>query len=301
MNLKKLVLLSLFSILYFQSSPAYTQQIATIPLSDRRMPSDDLISDDKIMTAGEAHTLKANGFDLSQLNPAPSALWEDQAQSLDLDESLPINNGDFGTYKAPLLSASGLFRFNVEAGGNTAIIHLDKKLHTILLRKNILRMMGYKISQLKWLSEYTVQFLNIEQMNDFLESQVPRATLGAASRWLKSKDDTSLTVTLKDVAVSIPRSSDHYNLSLGVPPETLSNRTLRALIVPYALLDLHESVNGFEWNVGRIENDSIVLPHFAGGYFATTINDAKWAMRRLSKLSREDITEAVEKAFFPHQ
>lgn len=295
MNLKILVVLFTF----VSASIGYAQYEASIPLTDRRMPSDDLFSHDKILTASEAHNLKLNGADLSKINPTSSVLWNNERENLEIDNSLPINSSDHGDYKAPLLSSTGLFRFNVEANGMNAIIHLDKRLHTILLRKNILRLMGYKIPQMKWLSEYTVHFSHIDQMNDFLESQIPRATLGAASRWVKEKDEVSLFVTLKDVAVSIPRASDHYNLSLGVPPKTLTNRTLRALIIPYALLDLGESVNSFSWNVGRIENDSIVLPHFTRGFFATTINDAKWAMRRLSSLSREDITKAVNLAYFP--
>ena len=299
MNLIRLITILMFSVVCFQSTVIYAQYLATIPLNERRMPSDDLLYNNKIMTANEAHLMKVDGQDLSLLNPAQSVLWDDQRGDLDLDENLPISSGGTGDYKAPILSATGLFRFNIETNGNTAIIHLDKKLHTILLRKNILRLMGYKIPQMKWLDEFSIRFSNIQEMNNFLESLIPRATLGAAERWIKEKDETSLTVTLKDIAVSIPMASDHYNLSLGVPPKTLSNRTLRALVIPYALTDLGESANSFEWNVGRIENDSIVLPHFARGYFATTLNDAKWSMRRLSNLSREDISQAVKKAYFP--
>lgn len=295
MNLKLLVLLFTFTFANF----GFAQYEASIPLTDRRMPSDDLYSQNKILTAGEAHTLKSSGVDLSKINPAPSVLWGIERQDLELDNDLPINSFDHGDFKATLLSTTGLFRFNVNTNGNTAIIHLNKKLHTILLRKNILRLMGYRIPQMKWLSEFTIHFSHIDQMKDFLDSQIPRATLGAATRWIKEKNENSLYVTLKDVAVSIPRSSDHYNLSLGVPPKTLTNRTLRALIVPYALLDLGESVNSFSWNVGRIDNDSIVLPHFTRGLFATTINDAKWAMRKVSELTREDFQNAVNNAHFP--
>src|SRR5690606_38852994 len=47
------------------------------------------------------------------------------------------------------------------------------------------------------------------------------------------------------------------------------------------------------------DNNSVLLPHFTRGIFATTAEDAKWALRRLENLSKDDLRQAVELAYFP--
>src|SRR5690606_13415840 len=111
---------------------ASAQQMATIPLNNQRMPSDDLIHDGRMLRPDEAYRLAGEGIDLSLLNPAPSALWDEQLQTLGYQsDELNFNEANEVKFSGALLSASGLFRFNVEDGENTAIVHLDKTLHTM--------------------------------------------------------------------------------------------------------------------------------------------------------------------------
>lgn len=284
-----------------QILPAHAQQMASVPLSDQRMPSDDLEYENRILRTDEAYQLSRQGVDLSTLNPAESAVWSKQKRPVSAASSIALNDGDTVEFSGALLSASGMFRFNIRTEDVTAIVHLDKTLHTMLLRRNLLGLMGYKVPEIKWLKRLKVTFESEEQMKDFLDSQIPRATLGAASRWLVSKDEQALSVVLQDVAITVPDSSDHYNLAMGVPPQTLTSRTLRSLIIPYALLDLGESVNKFEWTVGRVSNNEILLPHFTRGSFATTLADAKWALNILKKISLDEIRQAVESAHYPKE
>tara|TARA_R110000868_G_scaffold259437_2_gene517684 strand:+ start:1201 stop:4317 length:3117 start_codon:yes stop_codon:yes gene_type:complete len=289
-----------FIALMIHINPVFAQQFASVPLSEARMPSDDLSYQGKMLRPDEAYRLAQEGLDLSSLDPVDSALWENQSQAASprLD-ALDIYDGDSTQYAGALLSAGGMFRFNIVHAQTTAIVHLDKTLHTLLLRKNILRLLGYKVPAIKWIRRLNVQFESKEEMDQMLDSLIPRATLGAASRWVESKDDATFTVTFKDIAITVPNSADHYNLAMGVPPQTLTNRTLRSLIIPYALLDLGESANRFEWTVGRKDNNSILLPHFTRGIFATTLDDAKWILRRLERLTKDDIRQAVELSYFP--
>ena len=264
------------------------------------MPSDDLLYQDRLLRPDEAYQLMKEGVDLSTLNPIESALWSPSVNppSISQDE-VGVRVNDEVEYAGALLSAPELFRFNIRHDQANAIVHLDKKLHTLLLRKNILRLLGYKIPPLKWLSQLTVKFSSIEELESVLETSIPRATLGAASRWVIKRDDQNLTVTFRDVAITVPDASDHYNPAFGVPPQTLTNRTLRSLIIPYALTDLGESANKYEWTVGREDNKSILLPHFTRGIFTTTLDDAKWILRRLENLTKDDFRQAVELAHFP--
>lgn len=292
-------LLALIFLQYLCCS-AYAQGMVTIPLENTRLASDDLEFEGRILRSDEAHLLGMKGLDLSKLNPAASALWNNEKQNLsDQADSIDIQENETLQFGGALLSASGLFRFNATVGNITAIIHLDKTIHTMLLRKNILRLMGYKVPAIKWFKRLTINFNSQEEMTDFLDSQIPRATLGAASRWVESKDITLLSVVLHDIAVTIPSFDDHYNLAQGTPPQILNSRTLRALILPYALADLGESVNKFEWIVGRISDNEILLPHFTRGIFPTSMDDAKWALNQLKNISLDDFHKAVELSHFP--
>lgn len=287
------------AVLYMLGRPAFAQQFATVPLNSTRMPSDDLFYDGKILRADEAHQLSQQGFDLSTLNPAESAVWStEKGLGVEADE-VPVQTGEVTEFAGALLSAQGLFRFNARANGHNVIIHLDKTLHTLLLRKNLLRRLGYKIPAMKWLPRLSVRFGTLEEMKSFVESQVPRASLGAASRWVESQDEERFSLVLRDVAVTLPVADDHYNLSMGVPPQNLTERTLRALIVPYALLDLGESANKLEWVVGRVSNNEVVLPHFTRGTFTTTMDDARWVLQRLQKFTKEDFRQIVADSHFP--
>ena len=282
------------------SSATFAQGMASIPLNDTRIPSDDLLYEGRILRADEAHQLSQQGVDLALLDPAPSALWDSQKKILTLqDDEIDIFENDVLDYSGALLSASGLFRFNGTVRNITAIIHLDKTLHTMLLRKNLLRLMGYKVPAIKWIKRLTVNFKTIGAMNDFLDSQIPRATLGASSRWVVSKDAERLSVLLQDVAVTVPSFDDHYNLAQGTPPQMLNNRTLRGVIIPYSLADLGESVNKFEWMVGRISDNEILLPHFTRSIFPASMDDAKWAVNLLKNLSEDELRLAVEMSYFP--
>lgn len=287
-------------VLLLSVSLAQAQQVASVPLTDQRMPSDDLVCPGCAGHPDVAWNLKRAGTDLSRFDPYPSAIWSPGAVSLSpsLDQ-LPVNDNDTAEFAGPLLSAVGLFRFNVRAGGTTAIVHLDKTLHTMLLRKAILRRLGYKIPAMKWVRTLNVRFANADEMKTFTDSQIPRATNGAASRWVVRKDDAGFMLTLRDVAITVPDAQDPINVSMGVPPKTLTGRVLRGLLLPYAWLNLSESANEFEWTVGRVSNNEIQLPHFTRGQFTTTMDDARWMLNRMAQLSTADIQAAVAEANVP--
>jgi hypothetical protein len=70
-------------------------------------------------------------------------------------------------------------------------------------------------------------------------------------------------------------------------------------VVPYSLADLYETVNKFSWIDGKIDNRAVVLDHFTGNDFATTVEDALWMLRKVNKLTRDDIKTIVDGAYFP--
>lgn len=297
-------------LLFFLSFFSFAQE-ERIPLASIRQPSNDLIYNGRILTAEEAWRLQqdpVNPLDLSKLSPNSSIVWEDNVgSSLDQDlDNIPISEDESYLFKGAITSNQGIMRFNVlpKAGRDQVFtILLEKTLHTTLLRRNLLRKLGYKIPPMKYLKSIEVTFDSLAQRDQFINRSLPEATFGAPSRWLgfdhKELTDDQLTLTFHDVVAFMPQETDHYNVAMGVPPRRLTSRTLRSLLVPYALANLGESVNKFDWNVGTIDNENIVLPHFTFADMNTAIEDARWAMRRLAQLERSDFEEIVYGADFP--
>ncbi len=300
----KIVTLVGFCVLL--ASAAYAGE-SFVPLQKgQRIASDDLIYNNQVLSSRDADLLSTNQkVDLSKLRPKANDLWDEAPVKVDDQKEIAIKENDILTYEGGLLSNTGLYRFNaIPVDGNKVYtIHLDKSLHTMLLRKNLLRSLGYKIPAMKYLKKLTIQFSSKFAMENFLKREIPEATLGAADRWASSDlvRADQLTLTLKDIAVSEPNEFDFYNVSMGVPTQTINSRSLRALLVPYALVDLYESVNKFNWVCGKIDNKAVVLPHFTGNDFATTVDDAVWMLDRVNKLTRADFQKIVADAYYPKE
>lgn len=304
----KLNRLMSFCVLF--TSFVYVQAYAGesfIPLQKGlRMASDDLIYNNQVLSSREADIMGNNGkIDLSTLNPKPNDLWDSSVTDVDDQKEIAIRDNDVLSYEGSILSNTGLFRFNaIPTNGNKVYtIHLDKTLHTMLMRKNLLRALGYKIPAMKYLRKVTIQFNSKIALESFLKREIPEATLGAADRWASTdlvKAD-QLTVTLKDVAISEPNEYDFYNVSMGIPTQTINSRSLRSLIIPYSMVDLYESVNKFSWVDGKIDNKSVILSHFTANEFATTVDDAVWMLNRMNKLTRADMQNIVAQAYFPKE
>lgn len=264
------------------------------------MASDDLIFGGNVLTSRDAEELSSLGkVDLSTLEPKVNELWSDEESHLDDQEAIELEENTTLSFEGSLTSNSGLYRFNAIPENSSKIytIHLDKTLHSLLLRKNILRKLGFKIPAIKYLKNISIRFNSVEEREQFLKKEIPENTLGASERWVKKVNE--LTVVVQDLAVTEPSENDFYNVAMGVPTQTINSRTLRSLLIPYSLLDLYESVNQFSWVDGKIDNRAAVLSHFTGNEFSTTIEDAQWMLRRFNKLTREEIKSAVQDSYFP--
>lgn len=276
-----------------------------VPLQKGLRPaSDDLIYENRVLSSREADVLgNSQNVDLSKLNPKANDLWSNVVTPVNDQQAIALKEGDTLSYEGSILSSSGLFRFNaIPLNGNKVyIIHMDKSLHGLLLRKNVLRTLGYKIPALKYLKNVTIKFQSKFAMETFINTEVKNAVIGSANRWIVKNDAKAdqLLLTLQDVAVSEPEENDFYNVAFGVPQDTINSRTLRSLLIPYSLADYYETVNKFSWVDGKLDNNSIILPHFTANDFATTIDDAKWMLDKLNKLTRADYQKIVAEAFFP--
>lgn len=303
-NLKNLFAILFLGITCLTTNKSWSGE-SFIPLTPGiRNASDDLIHDGKILSSNESDALRLEKeVDLSKLEPQENDLWSQEEHILRDQDVIEVKSSDVLDYDGAILSNTGLFRFNTisEIDKQIYTVHLDKSLHTILLRKNLLRKLGYKVPAMKYFKTLLVRFQTREQLNQFLKKEIPEATLGAPERWYSESlsDVDSLTIKLKDVAITKPSSEDFYNVSLGVPSLVMNSRTLRALVIPYSLLDLYESVNLYGWVAGKIDNKAVILNHFTGNSFGASRDDAMWILRKIAMLSRNEISEMIKAAHFP--
>lgn len=265
-----------------------------------RLASDDLIYDNNILTSREAQDLSdSKQVDLSLLSPKSNDIWSSQKSNVDDQLAIDLKEGQTLNFEGSLSSNSGLYRFNAIPINSSKIytVHLDKSLHTFLLRKNFLRLLGYKIPAVKYLKRILIRFDSVEMREEFLKKEIPENTLGSADRWVKTVDE--LTVEIHDLAVTESSENDFYNVALGVPTQIINSRSLRSLLIPYSMLNLYESVNQYSWVNGKVDNQAIVLSHFTGNDFMTTVEDAQWMIRRINLLTREEIQQAVLQSYYP--
>ena len=297
-------MIKLIAILWIILANTLSQTYAgesSIPLQKGiRLASDDLVYGNDTLSSREAQDLSdTKQVDLSLLSPKSNDIWSFEKSSFDDQLAIDLKDNEILTFEGTLSSNSGLYRFNAIPLNSSKIytVHLDKTLHTILLRKNILRLLGYKIPAIKYLKKIVIKFASKELRDNFLKKDIPENTLASADRWARKVND--LTVELCDLAVTESTENDFYNVALGIPTQTINSRSLRSLLIPYSMLNLYESINQFSWVNGKIDNRAIVLSHFTGNDFMTTIEDAEWMIRKINILTREEIHQAVLLAYFP--
>jgi hypothetical protein len=271
-----------------------------------RSASDDLLYENRVLSTREADSLvNSKKVDLSKLNPKPNDLWSNSVTPINDQQAIALKDGETLTYEGSIGSSSGLFRFNaIPLNGNKIyIIHMDRTLHALLMRKNLLRALGYKIPAMKYLKNVTIKFPSKFAMENFINNEVSNGVVGSANRWIVKNDAQSqqLLLTLQDVAVTEPEENDFYNVALGVPQDIINSRSLRALVIPYSLADYYETINKFSWVDGKLDNKSIILQHFTSNEFATTIDDAVWMLIKLNKLTRADYQKIVAESYFPKE
>ena len=202
--------------------------VVNIPISDERLPSNDLIYQGQVLSPEQALNLKKNSPNkniLAQLNPFENDLWENSLNmplEQELDE-LPIENNETVDFLDTIVSNSTILFFNVLKRNNrnsqTFKVTLEKNLHTALLRKNLLRKLGYKVPKMKYLKKLKIRFDSVERRDYFLQTTIAQKTFGAAERWvtnlneLSEENNQNLTVELQDLFIMMPSEKDHNNLA----------------------------------------------------------------------------------------
>lgn len=292
-----LMLLVIWSSLVF----AQDKGIPTQYMND---PAVDLTRNGKLLMPDEVHDLiesTRGKFDISTLNPIETSdLWKNIFLKTLPEEKTPINEMDEVVYHSPVVSPSGIFRFNIlnKNGDNKFYtMMLSKTVHSALLAKSLLRKLGYQVPDIKYLPKVVLKFKDEAEKKVFTSYLENVAYAGSAKSWIV--EDLGDKVILQDLVV-MDSNNVIYNLAYGVTPDMVQGRRLlSSLAVPFSVVNLTESVNMLRWNAGHISNKRVILFLDKLEDFQCTWDDARWIARRLARLSREDWKEIVASSNTP--
>jgi len=271
-----------------------------IALDRSDMPAVDLSYQGELLTVEQALNFRRIGGDLSSLEPVNSDLWSRNGQfDVAIDQTISVEEKSTVEFLSTVTSRTGNFRFSVSNGQTNYTVFVSKKGHNLLLRKRLLEKLGYQVPGLKHLHLLKVNFGSTFERENFSQ-EMAESTFGDPKRWIKSVDNDGKEITLQDVFVL---SSDDviYNLALGTIPSEIikGRRVLNALLPAFALISPTESVNLFNFEIGRVISGSLKIDYEEADDFNTTFEDALWMARKISKLTRQDFVEIAAYGEFP--
>ena len=286
------------------TSLAFGQNSGGIPTQYMNDPAVDLVRNGKVLFPEEVHKLREETkgrFDISTLNPVESSdLWKNvYVKSLPADKN-PLIDMDEVSYHSPVLSPSGIFRFNINNDGDGKLytMMLSKTVHSVLLAKSLLRKIGYQVPDIKYIPRIILKFKDEAEKIGFISYLDQVAYAGDPKHWI-IEDLGENKLLVQDLIVM---ESNHtiYNLAVGVTSDMIQGRRLlSSLAVPLSIVNLTESVNLLRWNAGVKNSHEIVLFHDQLNEFFCSWDDARWITRRIEKLTRADWKEIVESTHIP--
>lgn len=282
-----------------------------IPFENIRPEATDLVWNGRKLTPIETASLRDRGLDISLIDPdATTDLWQpERNDTTSLDEkNLPLVSGETVRFLRTLESPLKIFRFIVihrDRDGKermyTAL--LAKRLQTFLLRRNLLRKLGYYVTPMKRLAKLRVEFSSAISKEDFIDNKSTGLRWGALGdkEWITNLNDKEAKhLDMQDILL-MPAQVDVVNTAFPfvTPDFVQGRRVLNALLIPFNLVDVKESINGLRWHSAQIKSDSIYLPLEDQEGFSTTLADARWIMRRILSLQRGDWQEIVSNIGYP--
>ncbi|MGZ3779645.1 MAG: hypothetical protein ACXVCY_03355 [Pseudobdellovibrionaceae bacterium] len=291
----------------------------SLPLNTIKKPSSDLIGNSgNPLDAGQAAALAAQGTDLSLLNPVEDKLWQYRTYSAVEDKpgSYPI-----GSTGVQFLSEEAALPFTymsrVQSLENPNLFYrlsLSRYTHTTLMRAALLRKLGYYVPSPKYYRNLRVFFSTEEEKEAFLKNAQESMITDFDSRgWVLENNKQNHSVVFSDATLE-PALAEYFDIQWGYAPDpnnpdqlpTVQRfsryRAYRALIIPFALVDVPESINRFSPKFGSILSGNVVITHpSAESFAACTYEDARWLVRRLALLTTQDFAEIVKAGAFPAQ
>ncbi len=281
-----------------------------------KKPASDLLRNGETLEVGEAAKLEENGFDLSVLNPADNKMWQNKSYPVSdaINRNFPKANigVQFLTNQAATKFTSIVRVQSLENPSKYFQLALSRYSQPMMMRAALLRKLGYFVPSPQYYNNLKLKFQSEEEKKSFLDQAQQDMGVDFESRkWITSSDEKDHSVVLSSATLE-EASSDYFDLNWGLAPNPddpnqvplvqrfSRNRAYRALIFPYALVDVPESVNRFSTRMSAVNSGYITLSYFmAQSFQSSTFSDAKWILNRLQKLTLQDYQQIVGQGNYP--
>jgi|GEM_PF-1932560 len=300
----------------------------SIPLQSERPAASDLVFNGKALNPDQAQGLFDSGSidSLAQLQPADSVLWsasggagpasspfQEAIAGIYAKHSLLKNTPASVTMDLLAINAEDVTReFGFRARGlgekqeEIYQVAMGGEILNRLIRRALLLKLGYFVPPSVHLKQLEVKFpKGYIQKQDFLALLDARLTR-RSELWIRSnpkeaEDAEEFSVVLQDVLLSPGPQDVFYDLSRGPMPKGLirGRRVLNALLVPYSLTDVTESVNRFDPVNIDIVNGQMLMYYRLAKEFSTPLADAQWISSKLLKLTRQDWEDVAAASAMP--
>jgi hypothetical protein len=289
----------------------------SLPLKTVKKPAADLISPSgQLVDVGVVAARAKAGEDLSLYNPQDNRMWQNQSYPAieEMPGSFPkANTGVQFLSEEAALPFTYMSRVqSLESPQLFYRLSLSRYTHTALMRAALLRKLGYYVPSPKFYRNLRLFFRNEIEKENFLKNAQESMISDFDSRgWVSENDKENHSLVFTSATLE-PANADYFDIHWGYAPDPnnpqqvaavqrFSNyRAYRALILPFSLVDVPESINRYSPKFGSVLSGHVVLNHpSAESFMACTYEDAKWLVRRLVGLSDKDIREVVEAAKFP--
>jgi len=298
----------------FLGAQAHAESVS-IPLNVVKKPASDLVSaNGTVLDVGQAASMAQAGQDLSILNPQENKMWQNQKYPL-TDATQPREKAVL--YQSPEAQLPFTFMARVQSGSNPELFYrlsLSRMTHTTLMRSALLKKLGYYVPTPQYSKNLRMYFKSEDEKKDFLKLAQETMISDFESRGWITEDDTKNHSLVFSDAVLEPATADYFDIQWGYAPDPNDPgqvsvvqrfsryRAYRALIIPFSLVDIPESVNRFSPKFASVLSSHIVITHPAAESFsACAYEDARWLLRRLNQLSEQDFMEIVKAGAFPQE
>ena len=320
------LILVLFSTLMTSYAMGQDQHTAVISLkTERNLPTDLVDESGRKLSFQDLDALFRQTGDLSKLNPIENKFWQNKkydAIDTALHEQMPTAE-DGVVAKAEALGsvpALGLVTIKVMTAKSpqknySLTFGLDT--HSSLLKAALLRKIGYYQMSPRYYQSIQVKFSDVKSMKNFInEAFCPDNTddinpsclfVDPIKRgFITDINESAATLKIHGAYLEAQDANvisffDGLAPSSGSGPEQ-GERTFRALLIPFVIGDLGESINRYSINPFAVVGDVARVNYFDADYFSQTSgSDARWILRRMAQLTDADWHDIAEASSLPQQ
>ncbi len=296
----------------------------SIPLSSLKRPAADLVdSNGQAFDTMEAVRRAEQGQDLSIYNPKENKIWQNHSYGTLERPVSDYPNGEKGvrmlSVEADGLPYTSFYRVqSVENPKQYWRLGVSLLSQSTSMRSVMLRKLGYDVVTSMPYSRLRVYFNSVEEKEAFL-SDLKDKDMNLISRGgLLENDPKSNSLVLADAVLETQRNESfdwHWGFIQNVnsPDRDERSRALswveymskyrayRALLIPFTLVFIPESINRYSpKNVSIINNYAVLYHPLAGGFAAATREDIKWLLNRMSSWTEKDFREIVALSHYPN-